>query len=252
MKKLLALFLGGLLFIGSMGNVLAEGDAGPFAAKNFSANVGLVTDYVFRGETQSRNQPAVQGGFDWGYDMFYVGVWASNVNFDFVGLDNAFLEIDYYGGIANTIGPFDYDVSFWYYTYPGNDAANDLDYIEIVPTLSYTFADAPLEPTVGFQYAYSPDYFNEEGTGNNFQGSLALTLPMGFGIDGWLGYQEIDGDDLGTDIEWTYWSVGLTKSVVGFDMDLRYHGASEDSDIQWLANSDLDQDTFTFGISRSF
>ncbi len=234
--------------------VLAE-EEGPFAPENFSANITLTSDYIFRGETQSANQPAVQGGFDWAYNNFNLGIWVSNVDFT-SAIPDTLLEVDYYAGYSKTIGSFDYSLNLFYYTYPGaNDGTAELDYFELLPSLSYTFSDVTFEPSVYVQYGFSPDYFGEEGTGHNFEGGIGFSLPIGFGLDGWVGYQEIDGDALGTDIEWTYWSVGLTKSVLGFDLDLRYHGEDEDTSQAfgpWLANDGFSDDLISFSISRSF
>jgi hypothetical protein len=56
------------------------------AMAEISANVTLASDYVFRGVSQTDNQMAIQGGFDWGHDSgFYVGTWASNVDSQFFG-----------------------------------------------------------------------------------------------------------------------------------------------------------------------
>lgn len=228
---------------------------GSFAPDNFSANIALTTDYVFRGETQSANQPAIQGGFDWAYNNFNLGIWASNVDFT-AAIPDTDLEIDYYGGYSNAIGSFNYSLGVFYYTYPGaDDGAAELDYFEFIPSLSYTFSDVAFEPSVYVQYGFSPDYFGEEGTGHNFEGGIGFSLPMGFGLDGWIGHQELDGDSLGADIEWTYWGVGLTKSALGFDLDFRYNGEEEDTSRAfgpWLANDGFSDDIFSFSISRSF
>ncbi|MEJ2521643.1 MAG: TorF family putative porin, partial [Gammaproteobacteria bacterium] len=53
------------------------------AAAGVSATVTATTDYVFRGITQSAEDPALQGSLDYEADSgFYVGAWASNVDFD--------------------------------------------------------------------------------------------------------------------------------------------------------------------------
>lgn len=61
-----------------------------------SANVALTTDYIFRGFSQTEEGPAIQGGFDVTYKMFYAGVWASNLDFggDDFNNDIANIEID--------------------------------------------------------------------------------------------------------------------------------------------------------------
>ena len=47
----------------------------------FTSNIGLYSQYVFRGISQTDEKPAVQGGFDLGHKSgFYVGTWASNIS----------------------------------------------------------------------------------------------------------------------------------------------------------------------------
>ena len=67
----------------------------------FSANVALSTDYLFRGISQTDGSPAISGGFDYTYSPvgIYAGIWASNVDFSSFGDDDN-IEIDYYGGIG--------------------------------------------------------------------------------------------------------------------------------------------------------
>ena len=67
----------------------AEEESGPF-----SFNIGVVSDYAFRGVSQTNEGPAFQGGVDFSHDSgFYAGVWASNV--DFVDGDGANAEFDF-------------------------------------------------------------------------------------------------------------------------------------------------------------
>ena len=65
------------------------------AHADISANVALVSDYKFRGISQSNENPAIQGGFDYAFNNgFYVGTWGSTVDFDSVGDFNGSLELD--------------------------------------------------------------------------------------------------------------------------------------------------------------
>ena len=73
---------------------------------SFSANVGLYTDYIFRGYTQTQNEPAIQGGFDVEHSSgLYAGTWASNVDWTTAGdyMDKNSVEIDVYAGWATEI-----------------------------------------------------------------------------------------------------------------------------------------------------
>lgn len=218
-----------------------------FDAENFSANITLTTNYIYHGETQTNDNPAIQGGFDWGYDAFYLGVWGSNV--DFQSGDS--VEIDYYGGFTGEIDSFDYDLGVFYYTYPGaNDEGSEFDYFEFIPSISYTF-DSPYEPSTYVLLGYSPEFFGEEGTGVNVEGGLSFTFGD-FGVDAAIGNQWIDGDFSGANIEWLYYNIGVTTSAIDFDLDLRFHAARENG-IDWLANDDFPNDEFiNFSITRNF
>ena len=120
--------------------------------KNISGTVWLATDYVFRGISNSGNDPAAQGSLDYTFKGFYVGIWGSNTDFSDAGI-----EIDYYGGYSGTVGNFGYDVMGIYYSYPNSGANPSLNYFEAHLGLTYTFAGIYLEPTIGAGYNFSHD-----------------------------------------------------------------------------------------------
>ena len=89
----------------------------------FSANVGLSSNYVWRGVSQTADELAVSGGFDYAAESgFYAGVWGSNVSFN--GGDAGGNEFDVYAGYANDM----FDVGVLNYRYPGE---NDIDFTEV-------------------------------------------------------------------------------------------------------------------------
>ena len=165
----------------------------------FSANVALSTDYMYRGISQSDEQPAISGGFDYryttgGFADLYAGIWASSLDFND---GDTTMEIDYYGGIAGEFSHgISWDVGGFYYQYPGTNAdpAADFYFFEVYGKLAYTFADVSLEPTIGFGLSYSPDFFGEDGDGVYYTGSLDLFLAMGFGLSFLVGHQDVDGE----------------------------------------------------------
>ncbi|MCZ6802683.1 MAG: TorF family putative porin [Proteobacteria bacterium] len=259
MKKLTMVFFAGWMSITSIGSVLAE-DAGPFAAENFSASLAFTTDYVFRGQSFADEGPAIQGSMDWGYNMFYAGIWGSNLE-----LGDGTIELDYYVGIANSFGPIDWDLMAIYYHFPATAESSvdgvDPDQFETWLTLSHTFADVPFEPTLGVFWAWSPDFTLEDGTSHFVEGQLALSLPYGFGVSGAYGYQDIEGDkttptgwnDGGSGLSYETWNFGLSKDIVGFGLDFRYHDTDENSDfIAYWGSADNIEERVVFTISRSF
>ena len=84
----------------------------------------LTTDYIFRGISQTDEGPAIQGGFELAYNILYLGVWGSNVDFgtsstSFGNSRNlANIEIDWYGGIKPVLKGVSFDIGVYYYTYP--------------------------------------------------------------------------------------------------------------------------------------
>ena len=91
-----------------------------------SYNVGVVSDYRFRGITQTNYKPALQAGVDFAHKSgFYLGAWGSNVSWvkEFNGASKGDLEIDIYGGFKGEIAKgFGFDVGLISYQYPGNDS----------------------------------------------------------------------------------------------------------------------------------
>ncbi len=95
----------------------------------FTGNVGLYSQYVFRGISQTNEKPALQGGFDLGHKSgLYAGTWASNISWLSDGnppsapppAPSASLEWDFYGGYKGSLpADFGYDLGVLYYWYPG-------------------------------------------------------------------------------------------------------------------------------------
>ena len=86
-------------------------------ADYFSANVALTSDYVWRGDSQTDSDPAIQGGIDFKHPVgIYAGAWGSNVDFPDANGDTANIEIDFYGGYVHDFGNgFGADGHHWIY-----------------------------------------------------------------------------------------------------------------------------------------
>ena len=118
MKKILVPSLLALA-LGSVSGLAQAQTAAPESTLSF--NAGVVSDYRYRGISQSRLKPAVQGGFDYADKSgFYVGAWGSSIKWikDAGGKSNT--EVDYYGGYKFTVGEVGYDIGFLHYDYSGN------------------------------------------------------------------------------------------------------------------------------------
>lgn len=118
-------------------------------ASPLSANVSLTTNYKFRGQDQGENKPAIQGGFDYAKDGFYIGNWNSSI-----GFTNAGIEMDFYGGYKGEFSPgLSYDVGILQYYYPQRNRTVNFNTTEIYGGIG--FGPASLK----YFHTVSKDYF---------------------------------------------------------------------------------------------
>ncbi len=212
-----------------------------------AGSVALLTDYLFRGITQTGNHPAIQGSLEYNYTPWgiYLGAWASNVN---DAVSDGSIEIDWYGGFRGEFSDtgIGWDLGAIYYHYPGDDLEPEKDYVEPKVGLSYKFEDVPLEPATAATVYYSPDFYGETGDAVYVDGSLGLSLPYGLGLGFHIGYQDVE--DLGDYIDWR---VGLSREVLGFGLDVSYWNAENESAFCGVGNG-LCGGTVLGTISRKF
>ena len=122
--------------------------AAPAANAELSANIGVTSDYLWRGVTQSGHEAAVSGGIDYSHNFvegngsshgFYAGMWTSSLGGDYH-------ELDGYLGFSGEISDFGYDVGYIYYKYLNLD---DADFSEIYGSLSWKWLSGGIAYTVG-------------------------------------------------------------------------------------------------------
>ena len=221
----------------------------PAPAKDISmtANVTLASEYVFRGFSQTAEHAAIQGGFDLSISWFYIGVWASNLDFggadtNFDGVPNADvadIEIDWYAGINKSFNGVDMTAGVIYYTYPdAYDPGAELDYVEITAGISGKVFNAF---DAGLTVYYSPEYTGETGDVWTIEGNFEVALwdmgPVSTSLSGTLGTSIGDSTGFQTafgngDDSYLYWNVGLGFGYSIFTLDLRYW----DTDISGTGN----------------
>lgn len=201
-------------------------------------NAKVMTDYNFRGISQTDRKPAVQGGVELQFydNLFYLGVYASNL--DLTTRPDA--EIDFYGGIRPKFGPITLDLGVWQYYYPGEkqyiDAAGAIwtpkntDFTEVYGKVSYNYED---KLTVGANVFYAWDWLGTGATGTYASVTAKYNLPFleGLSISGELGHYWLGTTNLAiwstvppTDLpDYTYWNAGLSYNWKAITADLRYH-----------------------------
>ena len=203
------------------GAAMAQATA-PAPDYTLSFNVGAVTDYRFRGISQSRLKPALQGGADFAHSSgFYVGAWASTIKWIKDAGGDASAELDVYGGYKGSAGAIGYDLGVLRYQYPSHDLAISPNTTELY--VAGTFGPATLK----YSHAVT-NAFGFEDSKNSYYVDLSAAFDMG---NGWsltphIGYQKIKNN---SDFSYTDYALTLGKdfgnglsasaAVVGTDAD---------------------------------
>src|SRR5688572_5619127 len=206
-KSVLVLAASAALAVPSLAT--AQAPAAAASPHTFTGNISLVSDYRFRGITQTFEKPALQGGFDYAHSSgIYLGNWNSNVN-EGAGFPSANLEMDFYGGWKKAFGDFGLDIGAIYYMYPGSDvnAGNGTGPL-INPrdaTRTHTGKVDNKEFYIGGTWKWLSakwfyaldDYFSLPGTKGSYYLDLGATydLGSGWGIVGHVGRFKAKGWD---------------------------------------------------------
>ena len=207
---------------GALAAVLACGPAQAQEGFSLSGNLKLGSDYMFRGISQTFGDPQLQGDVTVSHESgLYAGLWSSNTDV----APGASAEFDPFIGFAGDIGEsgFAYDVGFWYYAYPGSD--DDLDYWEVYGILTYTAGDL----TVGGNVWYADNYFGEDFFPDvgaiAYEATASYALPQDFSVSGMLGRQTFDDVPGLPGQDFTYWDIGVSKTIQAVTLDLRWFDA---------------------------
>ncbi len=223
------------LMIGSAATAMLF--CGGVSANEVEANIALSTDYVFRGFSQTDENPAISGGFDYAFDSgFYLGTWASNVDFG----DDTSTEIDLYVGYAFDLTDFiSLDLSAVQFIYP--DETDSLNYEEYIASLG--FGDA----SVGV--VYSPEYLGFDTSAVILNAGYSLGVTDSISLDFNVGYTKLDDETKGLIYEgsddYLDYSIGLTVPFGGVDLSLVGYGTD-------VSDEKLADDRAVFSISKSF
>jgi len=184
-------------------------------ASIYSWNATIASDYVFRGVSQTDEEASLQLGADLNFDSgFYVGVWASNVDFGAGGPD---VELDtYIGWNTDLTEVWNLDLMLNRYNYIGEqDGFGDGDYNEFITTLAY-------DETYSFTFGYTNDVYNLSEDGFYYGAAGSWELGSGFGLDLGVGRSTFDSST-GYD-DYTDWSVAVNRDFGIVNAALGYYG----------------------------
>jgi uncharacterized protein (TIGR02001 family) len=158
MKKNSLLFLAVLAFAFTYAQAQTAAPAAAAAASapeptlmsTITGNINLTSNYKFRGQDQGTLKgwsPAVQGGFDWTHNGFYLGNWDSNISFA------GNIEMDLYGGYRGEIvKDLGYDVGILQYYYPKNGGQVNFNTTELYGMLSWQWLSLKYSTTISSDY----------------------------------------------------------------------------------------------------
>jgi uncharacterized protein (TIGR02001 family) len=138
--------------------------AEPASPHTLTGNVGLYSQYMFRGVSQTNTDPALQGGLDYSHSSgFYAGTWLSNISWltDVAAYSSSSLEWDVYGGYRGTFGnsDFGYDVGLLQYYYPGTVIPGGVkaDTLEAYGAVTWKWLSAKYSHSLGNKTFGVPD-----------------------------------------------------------------------------------------------
>ncbi|RQO36486.1 hypothetical protein DBR37_09275 [Herminiimonas sp. KBW02] len=194
-----------------------------------SFNAAAVSDYRYRGISQTRLQPALQGGADYVHKPsgFYAGTWLSTIKWVKDGGGSSDVEIDIYGGKRGEISKeVAYDFGVLTYIYPSNGLRPNANTTEVYGQLSYGPAyikySHALTNLFGFADSKNSAYLD---IGAN------VDISNGYILNLHAGHQKVAGDNAGISndrLSYTDWKLGITKdfgiltgalAVIGTDAD---------------------------------
>lgn len=242
--------------------------AEPASPHTLTANVGLYSDYLFRGVSYGKKQGAVQGGFDYSHSSgIYFGVWATNVHKDSLLYQNT-VELDIYGGYVHQFTPdLNVNVGLLQFYYPDNQKAlnanQSLNTTELNGAVTYKF--------VTLKHSYSlTDYFgantisygpltgnsgDSKGTGyTEINASYAVPQLSGFNVTAHVGHLKLENYSM---YDYTDINVGVNKDFAianskGWNASLIY--STNDASAAWYNTATYKSvgDQAVFALKRTF
>lgn len=213
------------------------------SAYEITVSATMASDYIFRGVSQTLEDPTVQAGFDVSHSSgLSAGIWSSNVDFQDRGPsdDQADQEVDLYIGYgAELSSDWSLDATAIRYVYPGTASNSDLDYNELL--LGAHFRDS-----VSLLIGYSNKVFNIDETGIYYGLSGNYPLTDTILLTSSVGYYDLD-DALNE--SYTDWSVGAEMTLGIFTARLAY--VDTDSNGEKLFGDNADSRA-VFGVTAQF
>lgn len=221
------------------------------AQAQVTGNLGLTSDYRFRGVSQTQNAPAVQGGIDYTHSSgFYVGNWNSSVSSDLY-TNGAGVESDLYAGFKSKFLGFDLDVGSMNYFYPRatNGTSTNFDTNELYVAVG----KGPLTAKVSNSLS---NYFGTTNSKNSQYYQADIVQPLGkskVSLLAHVGRTEVNNN---SSLNYTDYNIGLGYNLQGWDLAAKYYTNTGTTSTFQTANTingqRLYKDATVVSVSKSF
>lgn len=240
--------------------------AGSSVFAQMAYNVGVVSEYRYRGISQTALAPALQGGADYAHSSgFYVGAWASQIRWikEAGTAANTELkgdvELDLYGGYKGSITKdLSYDVGYLRYEYVGN-TYKDLGATAVNASTDEVYAALTYGAyTFKTSYAFSPLFGTAKSDGSVYYDlSATYDLGNGYSFVPHIGRQEIAGkENMSGNKEYSYTDYALTLSKdlgSGLSASVAYITTNGSKNVYTAVNGrKLAEDTVVVGVKYTF
>ena len=204
------------------------------AMAEISGNIGIASNYIWRGMTQTVDQAAVSGGLDYSHASgLYAGLWVSNV--DFSGLGDGY-ENDYYVGYAGKAGEVGYDVGLITYAYP---VTPDFNFTEFYVKASFGPVGLSVNQTIDNAHGNDGGVFAEDDL------YISVSADITDSISVYAGNYSFDAP--GADVaDYSHFGVSVSKDDFTFAID------KNDADDPAAYDSSADNMRMTVSWSKAF
>jgi uncharacterized protein (TIGR02001 family) len=211
------------------------------AADGFSFNAGAVTDYRYRGISQSRLEPAVQGGVDFTKGGFYIGTWASTIKWIKDSGGDSDVEVDLYGGYKGSVNKdLSFDVGVLTYQYPSNKLPVNANTNEVYGALTF----GPV--TAKYSHSVSNLFGNSNSKNSGYLDLSGSFEWEGLSLVPHVGYQKVSNH---SDISYADYSFTVSKDFNGLVVSGAVIGTDLDFD---LGGENIGKPTFVLGVKYNF
>ncbi|WP_077038183.1 TorF family putative porin [Pelomonas sp. KK5] len=225
----------------------ALADEAPAApADPLSFNVSVTSDYRYRGISQTRLKPALQGGADYAFDSgFYVGTWLSTIKWIKDAGGSGGVEWDIYGGYKTEVAKgLTLDVGVLQYAYPSNDLNPSANTFEVYGALSFGPVTAKYSHSLtnlfGFADSKNSGYLDV---------SAALDVGGGFTLTPHVGHQTVKHN---SPFSYTDYSLTLNKDFAGFTFGAAVVGTDANKAYVGPGNKDLGKTSLVVSVKKTF